>query len=307
MNLLKVGELIRSGSAKDIYRIDEKSIAFRFTDHFSVFDVGRSKDEIPGKARAVCACAVKSAQIAEKIGVPTNFIEQIDSATIRVHEARIIKDRYCDFSDENYLVPAECIYRLFVAGSIDRDFRSGKKKPEDYGLDEGAVPETGTPFPFPVHMFTTKFEKIDRDITDEQMCKMAGMTLKDRDQFWSMIDRITGAIGLELSGAGLSLVDGKFECIMGFGRKKIIGDVFGTPDEDRFCNASSLKQGKLEHYSKEYIRQHFISTGYYSELQTARQNNKPDPPLPKLPEEVVEEISRRYAAVANAYAQTKIS
>jgi phosphoribosylaminoimidazole-succinocarboxamide synthase len=302
MALVKL-DFIRSGSAKDVYRVDKTDIAFRFTDWFSVFDVGRAGYGIPGKARSMCACAVKSFKIAEAIGIPTHFVEQLDEVTIRVREAQIITGRFMTLQDENYVVPAEHIYRLYVAGSIDRDFRSGKKKPEDYGLPTGTIPAVGTPFPWPIHMITTKFEKFDREISDEEMCAMTGLTMKDRDQYWSMIDRLIGACSLEMERAGYSLLDGKCEPVMGPGRRKIIGDVFCTPDEDRPVSLDKLRRGIVEHHSKEFIRQTLIETGYYNELMRAREDSKEDPPIPIMEEEVIAEISLRYKAVARAYAQ----
>lgn len=303
MTLEKNLEFIRPGSAKDIYRVDADTIAFRFNDYFSVFDVGRAPYPIPGKGKVVCACAVKSFEIAAAIGVPTHFVERLDDVTIRVREAGIIVSRFLTSADENYVVPAEFIYRLFVAGSIDRDFRSGKKKPENYGLPSGEIPATGTPFPYPVHMFTTKFEDVDRDMTVEEMCHIAGITLKDQYDYWAMIDRLTGAIGLTLAQCGFALVDGKMECLMGPGREKYIGDVFGTPDEDRFCPLQKLREGEVIHYSKEFLRQTFIKMGYLAEIQAARNAGQPDPPYPQLPDNVIEEASRRYTALAKAYTQ----
>src|SRR4030042_2516036 len=303
MALEKKMKFIRPGSAKDIFRVDSETIAFRFNDYFSVFDVGRSPYPIPGKGQALCACAVKSFEIANLIGVPTHFVERLDEVTIRVREANIITDRPLTLLDDNYVVPAEFIYRLFVAGSIYRDFRSGKKKPENYGLPAGKIPKTGTSFPFPVHMTTTKFEDVDRDMTIEEMCHMAGITLKDQYDYWAMIDRLTGAIGLTLAQNGFALVDGKMECLMGPGRQKYIGDVFGTPDEDRFCSLKDLQQGKVEHYSKEFLRQVFIKMGYYDKIQAARTAGQPDPPYPVLPEDIIGEVSVRYKAVAAAYAK----
>lgn len=299
-------QFIKEGSAKDIYRVDETTIAFEFKDDFSVFDVGRASYGIPGKAKAMCACAVKSFRIAEEIGIPTHFVEQLDDITIRVREAQIITDRPLTKNDENYVVPAEHIYRLYVAGSIDRDFRSGKKKPENYGLPAGIIPKVGTPFPYPIHMFTTKFEDVDRELTDEEMLAMAGMTAEDRDQYWSMIDRLMGACSLEMARAGYGLLDGKCEPIMGPGRRKMIGDVFCTPDEDRPVPLDKLRQGKVEHYSKEFIRQILIAMGYYEELMRARNEGIPDPPIPLLPEETIAEISRRYRAVARAYSGVRL-
>lgn len=295
-------ELIRRGSSKDIYRADGNSLAFRFTNFFSVFDVGRSTYAIPGKGKAVCDCAVRSFEIAEAIGLPTHFIEQIDETTVRVKEASVISDRPLTMADENYVVPVELIYRLSVAGSIHRDFVSGKKKPEDYGLGK-EIPAIGTPFPYPVHMTTTKLEDIDREIGIEEVCHLAGMSVKDLDEYWSMIDRMTGAAALRLCESGFILLDGKAEMLMGPGRKKMFGDNFITPDEDR---PAKIVDGKIVHYSKEYIRELLIANGYYAKLMEARKSEAPDLPIPYIGDEAVAEVSRRYAEFTKAYANTRI-
>lgn len=306
MKLKRLGSLIKHGSAKDIYRVSKEDIAFRFTDHFSVFDVGRARQTIPGKGAAVCACAVKSFHIAEAIGVPTHFVEQMDEVTIRVKEARIIVDRNLTTLDKNYVVPAKLIYRLRVAGSILRDFKADKKKPENYGLPAGIIPTEGTPFPYPIHHCTTKFEDFDRDLTNAGVCELAGITLDDQNQYWSMIDRLTGAMALELASAGFALLDGKMEVLMGHGRIKLVGDVFGTPDEDRFVPLAKLRGGVVEHYSKEFIRQYLIGIGYKERLDKARAAEKNDPPIPRLPDNILAEVVQRYKIVAEAYARVKL-
>lgn len=305
MKLARLGPLIKHGSAKDIYRVSEEDIAFRFTDHFSVFDVGRARQTIPDKDQAVCACAVKSFRIAEEIGVPTHFVEQMDEITIRVKEAQIIVGRNLT-TDQNYVVPAEWIYRLRVAGSILRDFQSDKKKPKNYGLPAGVIPPEGSPFPYPIHHSTTKFEDFDRDLTNAGVCKLSGITLDDQNQYWSMIDRLTGAIALQLASAGFALLDGKMEVLMGHGRVKLIGDVFGTPDEDRFVPLAKLRGGVVEHYSKEFVRQYLIGIGYKAKLDQARAAGKNDPPIPRLPDNILGEVSQRYKIVAEAYARVKL-
>lgn len=299
-------KLIRKGSAKDIYRVDKNTIAFRCTPYFSVFDVGRSGQEIPGKAEAICACAVKSFEIANAIGIPTHFVEQIDPTTIIVKEASIITDHFLTAEDENYVIPIEWISRLRVAGSIYRKFKSKEKGPEDYGLPAGKVPKEGTPFPYPVHNITTKFEKIDRDLNEDEAYTMSGITKKDANEYWSMIDRLNGAISLRLYEVGFVNLDGKMECLMGLNRKKMIGDIFGTPDEDRPCSLVDIQEGNVVHYSKEFIRQLFMSNGYYEQLIKARALGQDDPSIPMLSDEDVREASRRYAAVAEAYTGNRL-
>lgn len=297
-------ELIRQGSAKDIYRVDKESIAFRFTNRFSVFDVGPHPQEIPGKAEAVCACAVRSFQIAQQIGVLTHFIEQIDKVTIRVREFRIFTDRRPQTWDENYVIPLELITRNRVAGSILRDFRYGKQNPIHFGFPTHEVPTEGTALPWPVHQLTTKFEEVDRAVSDIDAKRIAGLWQREIESLWSIIDRLDGALALAFVKAGFYHFDGKKECALGPKRQKLIVDVFGTPDEDRpVLRQASLVDGrvKVEHYGKEFLRQWFIQNGFYAALQQARKENRTAPPYPMLPKEVIEEASRRYLMFARAY------
>jgi phosphoribosylaminoimidazole-succinocarboxamide synthase len=151
-------------------------------------------------------------------------------------------------------------------------------------------------------MVTTKFEKFDRELTEDNALHISGLVPRDGPQYWSMIDRLSGAIGLAMAESGFGLLDGKMECIMGTKRQKMIGDVFGTPDEDRPCLAAELEEGDVIHYSKEYIRQLLIKVGYCQQLQDARKTGQPDPPIPQLRPEEIEEVSNRYIVFAQSYA-----
>jgi len=300
--------LLRKGSSKDILGIDEETIAFRNTNHFSVFDVGRSKDKIPGKAKAITACAVKSFDIASILGIPTHFIEQLDDVTIRVKKANTIENRYIAGDKANYIIPVEFIYRLFEAGSLHRGFVDGTKNPKDYGLPADEKPRVGRPLPYIVHHPTTKFEAIDRDISsNNELCLMSGMTMDDLAKCWSMIDHFIGAVRIILSNAGFVTLDGKLELRMNERRAIEIADVTITPDEDRPVPKDKLEQGIIEHYSKEYLREYFIKIGYFKALKAARATNQSNIPLPPLPADIIEEASKRYIVFAEAYSGTKIS
>lgn len=297
-------EFIRPGSSKDIYRCDKDTIGFEFNNWYSVFDVGRAPDQIPGKGKAICACAVKSFEIAKRLGIPTCFVEQLNDTMIRVRETRIITDRALTLTDENYLVPIEMIYRLVVAGSFERAFKSGEKKPEDYGLPSGTIPGFGVLFPNPIRHITTKFEAVDRDLKIAEICQMAGITEKDLDEYWLMVVSLALAIKEDMKRAEFNVADGKMELVMGPGRVKSIGDVFGTQDEDR---PYRIENGKVEHYSKEFIRQLHIESGYYAALKEARKNKLADIPIPSLAEEQLAEVSRRYKLVAELYGGVKVA
>lgn len=299
--------LVRRGSSKDIYRVGNWELAFSMTDDYSVFDVGKGPDKIPGKGASICACAVKSFEIAEKIGIPTHFIAQEDERTIVVREVQIISGIDISPREENYLVPLEFIWRREVAGSIEEDFRLGRKDPANYGFPPKTVPAFGTPFPKVVHEITTKFEPIDRKVTMEEACRMAGLTPSDLDEYWEIIDTLSEAIAKAMSPA-FHLADGKIEAAIGPGRKKFIADVCGTPDEDRPYYLAHKEEGETHvvHCGKEHLRQIHKTSGYYKKLKEARAKGEADPPIPYLSKEQVLDSSWRYGLVARRYAGVNI-
>lgn len=289
------------GSVKSLHDMGDDTLAFRWGDTWSAFDVGKHHQIIHGKGRAICATAVKSFEIAAAIGVPTHFIKQLDEVTISVRKLDVITDRSLKKTEDNYVVPAEWIFRFAVAGSIDRAFRNGSKDPTDYGFTTIVPPDVGTPFPWPVHMFTTKFEKTDREIDEAEARRLAGLSIKDVEQYWAMIDYLNGAINLVMRKAGFARLDGKIECGMGPNREKMIADVFATGDEDRPVPLGDLKQGRVVHYSKEALRQKLIEMGYFAELEAAREAGEEDPPYPNMDQRFMDEIARRYRRFADAY------
>jgi phosphoribosylaminoimidazole-succinocarboxamide synthase len=45
---------------------------------------------------------------------------------------------------------------------------------------------------------------------------------------------------------------------------------------------------------KEFVRQHYRDTGFHAELTEAREAGEPEPEIPPMPAELVEETSQRY-------------
>ena len=74
-------------------------------------------------------------------------------------------------------------------------------------------------------------------------------------------------------------------------------DTFGTADEDRFWDRDALQRGRHTEFSKEFVRQHYRSIGYFDTLQKARAAGTPEPPIPALPPLLVDEVSRLYTTV----------
>ncbi|MBU1165158.1 hypothetical protein KKA15_06405 [Patescibacteria group bacterium] len=293
----------REGSAKDITR-EDGGIGFDFVNYISGFDVGRTKQEIPGKGAAICTVAVKSAMIAKWFGIPTAFIKQLTDTKILVREFDVILGRPLTEEDTNCILPVEWITRYLLSGSLLRDLLSGKKKLEDYGFDPTqGVPPEGTILPWPVNHATTKFEETDRELSNEEAMLMCSIDPILQGRIWAMINRYDGIAAALARQLGYAYCDGKKEvALVGPQRIPMLGDVWHTQDEDRFFELAALEnEGRIEHQGKEYFRQALIAMGYKDIVDEARRLKQEVPFYPDFSESVLMEGARRYTAFAEAW------
>lgn len=292
---------LHEGSVKVIWAIGSDVLHFENTDHFSAFDRGRHPQTIPGQAYALTKCAVASFKIAKQIGTRTHFIEQVNDTTIAVR--RLATPKESSETDTNHVLPLELIDRIRVGGGLARDLASGVKNPVDYGFDEGYVPKQGELLPSPVFEITTKREKFDRPLTDEEAMRIAGINRKKLDEIKSVIIHYNGALSLAAKAAGYDRWDGKKEvALVGPQRNVCIVDSAGTLHEDRFVATREFEEtGQIIHYSKEAIRELFIKNGFYDALKRARAAGQPDPDYPEVSTEDIQEISHRFARFSHDY------
>ena len=111
-----------------------------------------------------------------------------------------------------------------------------------------------------------------------------------------MLD-VDSVIERETSKRGLIHVDGKKEFALGPGREPILIDSFGTLDEDRWWDSEAYERGEIVQLSKEAVRKHYIETGHHAALYEARQSNTEEPPIPALPDSIIESTAELYASM----------
>jgi len=287
-------EHIRTGKVKEVYRLDDGTLEFVFTDNISVFDK-IIPSTIPHKGETLCRTAKYWFELLTSKGIRNHFIEYIPPNRMRVKRVDIIEDYGRIGPDTvNYLIPLEIICRYYVAGSLMDRVRKAAITAEDLGFPPGHTVVSGEPLPLPYIEATPKREPHPPDLPAGEAKEMAGLTDQEYGRIIDTVLKVDAIIAEEAAKRGLIHCDGKKEFGFDENRELILLDTFGTLDEDRWWDAAEYVEGKVRELSKEFVRQHYRSTGYHAELYEARERGLPEPDIPALPPEVVERVSRLY-------------
>ncbi len=277
------GELLYTGSVKLVYQSTERAdqVVFDFSDRISVFDK-RIPNVVPQKGAVICGLASFWFERCQALGLRTHFVERLSPTEMLVERVDIERDYDRIQPDRrSVLVPCEFIVRHYVAGSFLDRFRDG-------GFVHGQRLQT------PCCETSTKVEPTDRLIDRADALQISKLTSAELDGIWATCLRVDELIEAQVARGGLIHADGKKE----FGRaadgELMLVDVLGTPDEDRWWDAAAHARGEVLELSKEFVRQHYRETGYKDALYAARKNGTAEPPIPPMPDAVVERCSALY-------------
>jgi phosphoribosylaminoimidazole-succinocarboxamide synthase len=260
--------LLRKGKVKDIYEVDENRIIFHFTDRISAFDV-ILPSTIPRKGEILCKFAE---YWFESLNIPNHMIKVIDKDKIMVKKLEII--------------PIECVVRGYLYGSYYERIKDRTENNEEIIL--------ASKLPNPIFDPTTKFEEKDRPINHNEIIEKKWLTDEELLKLKNLSIDLYNKINYKVSSLNFIIADIKFE----FGKDKkgniILGDSIG-PDEFRLWDKDQYKEGKKqEAFDKQLVRDWLIQKGYKKELDKARSNDLGDPYPPKLPNDLVTEVLKRY-------------
>jgi len=196
---------------------------------------------------------------------------------------------------ENVFVPLEVICRHYLAGSGWRRYARGDAPAEEFGFEPGTQLQEGVKLPKPYLEVSTKFEKFDRLLDRAEALKISNLTDEEFESILDIVIKVDEIIETEAAKRGLIHVDGKKEFALGEGRVPVLVDSFGTLDEDRWWDAEAYGQGEIVQLSKEFVRGHYLETGHHSELYEARKAGNEEPPIPALPQEIIDQTAMLYA------------
>jgi len=298
-------KLIGQGKVKDVYELSDKELLFKFSDRISVFDQ-IIPSAIPRKGESLARESAFWFKKLEKAGINTHFLELPKPDEMRVKRVRVIHD-YSKLNTKlkDYQIPLECVLRWYCAGSFYQALKSGKKKPEEFGLDH--MPKYGELLKTPFFEVTTKFESIDRKLSREEALKISGLTEAELDEIKNICIKVDEIMQNEVGKRGLIHVDGKKEFAMDKDRKLMLIDTFGTADEDRWWDAAEYAKGNIVEISKEFVRKWYENdvvykcpgnTGktfsYKQFLDQLREDNAPQVGIPPLSTEMVDKTAKLY-------------
>ena len=290
-------KFLRRGKVKEVYEISPTELEFRFTNDISVFDK-HIPSEIPHKGETLNRTAAHWFEVCRRLGVANHFLGLAGPTAMRVKRVQVVPDpKTLGPNAKGYLVPLELIVRYYLAGSMWDRVKAGKVGPKELGFPAGKTLEYGMALPEPHFEVTTKLEPVDRLLTIPEALRLSGLDARQLDGIRETILKVDAAMQAEIGPRGLIHVDGKKEFGVDDQGSLMIVDTFGTADEDRFWDKDAYERGRHVDFSKEFVRQHYRSTGYYDALQKAREEHAAEPPIPPLPPLLVDEVSRLYTTV----------
>lgn len=271
-NFVGLGEK-KNGKVRDTYFSDSEIILIT-TDRQSAFD--RILAAIPFKGQVLNQTSAWWMEKTKNI---------IDNFVLAVPDPNVTIGKKCK------VYPFEVIVRGYLTGSTSTsswtNYQKGVRNFCGHLLPEGM--KKNQKFEKPIVTPTTKFEEHDRNITGEEIIleKMAS------EEEWLFIREKALELfkfGQETARKnGLILVDTKYEFGKDNAGKILLIDEIHTPDSSRYWLADTyqerIEQGKEpDNIDKEFLRLWF----------TEHCNPYKDKELPKAPEELVVELSRRY-------------
>ena len=297
IGLTNMGEMLYQGKVKQVWSTDDPDILeFRFTNQISVFDQ-IIPSLIPRKGESLNRTTAHWFKLVEQEGVcGTHLVELNGPDRCLVRKVEVIKEPGAIPRDAEWVfVPLEFIVRHYLSGSAWRRFERGELTAESLGISEDA--EYGVKLSQPFVEVTTKFEAYDRNINRNEALEISNITEQEFDSIVQAALKVDEIIEREAAKNGLIHVDGKKEFALGPGRKVVLVDTFGTLDEDRWWDAEAYAAGECIELSKEFVRTHYINSGHQADLKAARDAGTADPPIPALPQNVIDDTASLYSSM----------
>jgi phosphoribosylaminoimidazole-succinocarboxamide synthase len=275
---LKDLDLVKRGKVRDIYEVDSYLLIVA-TDRISAFDVVLDEG-VPGKGTVLTQLSIFFSKLVMDIVDNHIVTGDVDEYPEKLKKHRSILEGRSMLVKKTRPLPIECIVRGYLSGSGWKDYqKSGevcgidlkKGYKESDKLDEVIfTPSTKAEAGHDINI-TLSLAKtfVTACIIEEAEDKSKKIYLKGHDY---------------LKTKGIILADTKLEFGLDESNKLLLIDEVLTPDSSRIWSLESYSPGKGQSsYDKQYVRDYLENTGWDK-----------NPPAPKLPNEVIENTSKKY-------------
>ena len=259
----------KRGKVKDVYELTNNQLLFIFTDRVSAYDVVLPST-IPRKGEVLCKLA---AYWFNYLKVPNHMVRIEDTNRMIVKRLKMI--------------PIESVVRGYLYGSLYERLTKGE-------ISLPVQPILAAKLAEPYFDPTTKSEVKDEPVTLQQIEDEGWLDQEQIGAVKKMTLDIYRKMSERAETAGFILADLKLE--FGFDREEniVLADSIGL-DEFRLWPKSEYRPDKTqESYDKQPIRDWLGRVGYKKTLDESRREGGPTPRPPDLPQDLVQEISRRY-------------
>lgn len=278
--------LFSRGKVRDVYDLGQHLLIVA-TDRISAFDVVID-DPIPGKGEVLNRMSEfwfnHTADVIPNHMVTTDIYEYPEV----LQRYRVLLSGRSMLVKKYQRIDIECVARAYIAGSLWKEYRH--KLAESTA---GPIELLGFEFPrdlklsqrLPAVIFTpsTKAEEgHDENISYDRLAADVGAELAGRLR-QATID-VFNKCSHHAEQRGIILADTKFEFGLD-GDTLVLIDEICSPDSSRFWPGDEYEVGRSQKsFDKQGVRDYLESTGWDK-----------TPPSPKLPPEVIEATSARYA------------
>ena len=277
-------KLLNRGKVRDIYDAGD-ALLFVTTDRISAFDVIMTQG-IPMKGIVLTQLSKfwfsQTGDIVANHFITDNITEY--PAPFNQH-GELLRGRSM-LVKKTQPLPVECVVRGYLAGSGWKEYR------EFQTLHETPLPAgllNGSQLPQPLFTPATKAESgHDENISFERMLTIVDQQTAEAVRDYSLQLYAHGA--KTAAKKGIILADTKFEFGMLDGEIILIDEVM-TPDSSRFWPKEFYAPGKSQQsFDKQYLRDY---------LETLDWDKTPPPP--PLPDEIIENTSKKYLEIARIF------
>jgi phosphoribosylaminoimidazole-succinocarboxamide synthase len=268
--------LVYKGKVRELYDLSEHYL-IAVTDRISAFDYVL-RPAVPDKGNVLNLISKFWFEQTKDL-MPSHYVQaDVDKLRDVIRDAGVMKNR-CMVTKKAERIDIECVVRGYITGG---GWRQYQKTGEINGIPLPAGMRKNEKFPEPLFTPAAKNDVgHDEDISFARMEELVGKELAAELKEKSL--KLYEFAHAYCAERGIILADTKFEFGILDGKVILIDEIF-TPDSSRFWAQERYALDiEIDSMDKEPVRTYLANSGW-------DKNSEPDP----LPQEVVEETSRRY-------------